>query len=101
MPRYQTFLPRLRWFFAQRGEKKWWEKWFKEHQNDDAWLKMALDYFNLKENQDFGAEVLVDIGGGPIGILTKLKARERFVVDPLPIESVDKTIKCFKAIILS
>lgn len=88
---------KLRWKIAQKGERLWWENWFKEHQNDDAWLNTVLEYFDLKENQDFGNKTLVDIGSGPIGILTKLRARERIAMDPLPIESVDETIKRIEA----
>ena len=92
----EKIVPKLRWHLAQKGEKKWWENWLKEHQNDDAWLRMVLDYFNLNENQDLADKVLVDIGSGPIGILTKLKAKEKIAVDPLPIMSLDKTIKRIK-----
>lgn len=91
-------IPRLRWKIAQKGEAQWWTAWFKEHENDDAWLNKLLEYFDLKENQDFGEKTLVDIGSGPIGVLTKLKAKEKIAVDPLPIESIDKTIKRIMAI---
>lgn len=85
--------PRLRWKIAHRNETQWWISWFSEHDNDDIWLTKLLEYFELAENHDFGDVTIVDIGSGPIGILTKLKAREKIAVDPLPIESQDKTIK--------
>ena len=92
------FGQKLRWNVAQKKEKKFWERWFKEHRNaDDAsWLNTVLKYFELKENEDFGDRVLVDIGSGPVGILTKLKSKERIAIDPLPIESIDKTVKRIK-----
>lgn len=86
-------LQKLKWkYITQRGEKYWWENWLKGNNNDDAWLKVVLDYFNLKEKQDFGEKTIVDIGAGPIGILTKLKAKKRIVVDPLAVDNSDKKI---------
>lgn len=96
---FEESIEKLKWLLAQRGEKKWWESWLKEHPsaNDDIWLNTVLRYFELKEYEDFENKVLVDIGSGPIGILTKFKAREKIAIDPLAIENIDKTIKRIKA----
>lgn len=83
-------LDNLKWHIAQKAEKLWWKHWFKNHSgNDDVWLNTVLNYFELREN-DFGDEAIVDIGSGPIGILTKLKARERITIGPLSIDTTDK-----------
>jgi polysaccharide pyruvyl transferase WcaK-like protein/ubiquinone/menaquinone biosynthesis C-methylase UbiE len=91
--------PKFRWFLAQKYETAFWKDWLKINPggNDDKWLNAVLNYFELKENQDFGNATIVDIGSGPIGILTKFKAKERIAIDPLGIESLDKTIKRIKA----
>ncbi len=96
----KTLLKKIEWRRAQKGEERWWREWLKENPsaNDDDWIGTVLRYFELEEGKDFGRNsVLVDIGSGPIGLLTKLKAKERIAVDPLGIESFDKTIIRIKA----
>jgi hypothetical protein len=92
-------LPKTRWEIAQKAEMGFWRGWFREHPDgdDDRWLQTVLDYFELKVGQDFGSETIVDIGAGPIGVLTKLKAKVRIAVDPLAMDSLDKTIRRLRA----
>lgn len=52
-----------------------------------------MPYFEITPDMDFSNEVLVDIGGGPIGILTQLKAKRKIVVDPLSIPTKDESIE--------
>ncbi len=87
------FSPRLGWFISQISQKKGWQEWLEKNKNDDQWLKIVLEYFGLKENENFGNNILVDIGSGPIGILTKLRAERRIAIDPMPINKNDKIIE--------
>lgn len=92
--------PQYRWKKAQVSEKLFWNNWFEENptQNDNKWLVgTVLKYFEIKDGQDFGEEILVDIGSGPIGILTRFKSKNKIAVDPLEIDSIDKSIKRIKA----
>lgn len=88
-----TLNPRLGWFLAQKGEKKWWHQWSKSHVNDDQWLNSVMEYFGINEGQDFGSSTLVDVGSGPIGILTKINATQKIAVDPLDMKTQDSQIK--------
>lgn len=87
-----------KWVIAQKGEKNFWTRWIQTHSSDDIWLNKVLKYFHLKQNQDFGKKILVDIGSGPIGILTKLKAEKKIAIDPLSIESFSETVERIKAL---
>jgi 2-polyprenyl-3-methyl-5-hydroxy-6-metoxy-1,4-benzoquinol methylase len=82
------------WTKAQQGETSFWRDWMTKNPDltDTNWLKYVLNFFGLADNHDFGKETLVDIGSGPIGILTRFKAECRIAVDPLPIDSFDKSI---------
>jgi SAM-dependent methyltransferase len=92
-------LAQRRWQVAQKHEKQFWKQWFFDHPqaNDDEWLLTVMRYFEIKENQDFKDSILVDIGSGPIGILTKIKGQNKIAVDPLEIDSVDNSICRLKA----
>jgi ubiquinone/menaquinone biosynthesis C-methylase UbiE len=86
-------LNRLVWRYSQILEKRYWLSFLKESgSSDEKWLNVVAKYFEL-DNVDFSGLSLVDIGSGPIGILTKLKAKERIAVDPLHIQSVDNSIR--------
>ncbi|MCX6718062.1 MAG: class I SAM-dependent methyltransferase [Candidatus Staskawiczbacteria bacterium] len=87
------------WHLAQKFEKRFWNKWFKKNLRtmDKQWLDIVSEFFELKETDDFKNKILVDIGAGPIGILTRLNAKEKIAVDPLPIDSVDKSIRRIKS----
>ena len=90
---------KLRWLVAQYYERKFWRQWFRNSMDpcDTKWLLLALRHFKLCDGQDFGDEILVDIGSGPVGLLTRLKARQRIAVDPLGIRTKDWHIKRIKA----
>lgn len=88
-----------RWSQAQEFEAGWWKQWLQEHPdgNDDQWLGYVAGQFGLDPRQAFDGEVVVDVGGGPLGLLTKLRADRRIVVDPQPIPSFDKGIERIQA----
>ena len=90
-----NWIKKHRWQKAQRGEARWWENWLKENPDaqDNEWLGTVLNYFELEEGHDFENETLVDIGSGPIGVLTKLKASKKVAVDPISISTVDSSIE--------
>lgn len=83
-----------RWQHAQKNEQEWWQEWFGEHGgNDDEWLAFIMRSFGITAEDQFAGQVLVDVGGGPIGILSKLSARRRVVIDPQSTPSVDPTLE--------
>jgi len=95
------WLPKkFRWYLSQKVEKIAWKGWLKKNLStmDKKWLGMVLRYFELEGKNGFKNKTLVDIGSGPIGILTRLKAREKIAIDPLPIDSIDASIKRIKAL---
>lgn len=83
-----------RWGAAQQGETQYWQEWMAKSSDlsDAQWLLYVLQYFGLADRQSFGSETLVDIGSGPIGLLTRLQADCRIAVDPLPIDTIDLNI---------
>ena len=89
----------IRWEMAQQGERRFWENWFRstDDPTDSRWLNRVLQSFGLEENQHFEEEVIVDIGAGPLGILTKLKAKRKIAVDPLAFDTTDRSIERIKA----
>lgn len=89
-------IEKTQWMNAQKKEKNFWQKWFKANDNDDTWLDTVVKYFEIKNN-DFENKTLVDIGSGPIGILTKLKSEEKIAVDPLELDSIDSSITRIKS----
>jgi SAM-dependent methyltransferase len=90
------FNPEWRWKMAQKGETTWWRNWLKEHDNDDQWLMTVMQYFNLHNGQEFDKKTVIDIGGGPLGLLTKIKAYTKIVIDPLQIDT-DKNLARIRA----
>lgn len=90
-----------RWHLAQISEKISQDKYRKKSYfaiNNKRWLEeMVLRYFEIKRAEDFKNKILIDIGSGPTGILTRLQAKEKIAVDPLPIDSTDPSIKRIKA----
>jgi len=89
----------LRWMEAQQGETGFWQDWMKssDDRGDTSWLHHVQGYFELPDHHDFGAETLVDLGSGPVGLLTRFQAAERICVDPLPIDSLDRSLTRIKA----
>jgi len=90
----------FRWYLAQKYEKISQDKYRRKiffATNNERWLVMVLEYFELKEKENFRNKILVDIGSGPTGILTRLQAKEKIAVDPLLIDSTDPSIKRIKA----
>jgi hypothetical protein len=86
------------WLAAQKYESDWWHGWLEEHGgNDDEWLAYVLRSFGIRDTDQFAGKVLVDVGGGPIGILTKLSGTRRIVVDPQATPSVDVTLERINA----
>lgn len=86
-----------RWNLAQIGEKAFWENHLKQDMTDDIWLSFVLSFFDINVGSDFGQETIVDVGSGPIGILSKLKSKSKIAVDPIDIQSVDTSITRIKA----
>jgi SAM-dependent methyltransferase len=91
---------KLVWEKAQIGEKSFWVDFIEKNPDlkDEEWLKYVLNCFEIEDGKDFGEETLVDIGSGPIGLLTRLNAKTRIAVDPLDMDNVDKSIQRIKAI---
>jgi SAM-dependent methyltransferase len=89
----------VRWLQAQQGETGFWKEWLSNNQDhgDTRWLQHVQGYFELPDHHDFGQETLVDLGSGPVGLLTRFTARDRICIDPLPIDSLDKTVTRIKA----
>jgi hypothetical protein len=89
----------VRWLHAQQGETGFWRDWMATNQDhgDTPWLHHVQGYFELPDHHDFGAETLVDLGSGPVGLLTRFRARDRIAVDPLPIDSLDESLTRIKA----
>ena len=85
------------WRAAQYGEANFWAQFLLNNglTCEDDFLKfVVMSYFEIHpDHTDFGEETLVDVGGGPIGILTMLKAKRKIVVDPLPIPTKDESIE--------
>src|SRR3989344_2041576 len=100
---YRKFTPffseQFRWYLAQKIEKIAWNKWLEKNSStmDKKWLDIVLEYFELEGKEDFKDKMLVDIGSGPIGILTRLKAKEKIAVDPLQVNLIDASIRRIKA----
>jgi hypothetical protein len=76
-----------KWSIAQQGELAFWKDWMEtaDHKDDMLWLSYVLQYFGFSDGQDFGTQTLIDLGSGPIGLLTRLRATCRIAVDPLPL----------------
>lgn len=93
------FSEKFRWYLSQKIEKIAWKRWLKKNLStmDKKWLDIVLGYFELREKEDFRDKTLVDIGSGPIGILTRLKAKEKIAIDPIPVSIIDASIKRIKA----
>ncbi len=89
----------LRWMQAQQGETGFWQDWMKanEDHDDTSWLHHVQGYFELPDHYNFGAETLVDLGSGPVGLLTRFKAADRICVNPLPIDSLDPSLTRIEA----
>lgn len=87
------------WEAAQAYEKVFWDDLLQKEGDfhDVKWLSYIADYFELQPGFDFGDEVLVDIGSGPVGLLTRLQGKHKIAIDPLPIDSKDKSITRIKA----
>ena len=86
------------WEQAQRGERQFWLNYLNSNSDgDQQWLRYVLAYFCLSDGRVCDGETLVDIGSGPIGILTRLTGHRRIAVDPLGVESLDKRIERIKA----
>ncbi len=83
-----------RWAQAQQGETQFWQDWMHVSSDlgDTKWLQYVLKYFELTDSQNFGTEALIDLGSGPVGILTRLQASYRIAIDPLPIDTIDNHI---------
>ncbi|MEK7540614.1 MAG: class I SAM-dependent methyltransferase [Patescibacteria group bacterium] len=90
---------RFRWYLSQKIEKRAWKRWLKKKlfTRHKKWLDKVLKYFELEGKENLKDKTLVDIGSGPIGILTRLKAKEKIAVDPIPFNSIDASIKIIKA----
>lgn len=86
------------WNNAQKKEISFWDGWIKKNPNskDEKWVNQVINYFELK-NKNLNEEILIDIGSGPIGILTALNAKEKIAIDPLKINTKDSSIRRINA----
>lgn len=83
-----------RWTEAQSYEKKYWEKSarrIEEGQGSDlswyewkaGWLKEKLEAAYSDETIDLSDKKIIEVGSGPVGVISYMEGKERYALDPL------------------
>jgi ubiquinone/menaquinone biosynthesis C-methylase UbiE len=84
-----------RWMRAQEYERNWWQQ--RIHSINLSYLRAFAEEISVEHADILSVTpetTILEIGSGPAGVLTFLKSRERYAIDPL--EDFYSSVESFK-----